>query len=56
MITSRNTELRLIDEFGRTKKESYKKYLMVLNYRKGDGEAVNGGKTVANWDHIPCLW
>ena len=48
VITSRNTELRLIDEFGRTK-ESYKvPYGAQLS--KGDGEAVNGGETVANWD------
>ncbi len=47
VITSRNTELRLIDEFGRTK--SYKvPYGAQLS--KGDGEAVNGGETVANWD------
>ncbi|KAA1445744.1 hypothetical protein F1E15_26455, partial [Escherichia coli] len=48
VITSRNTELCLIDEFGRTK-ESYKvPYGAVLG--KGDGETVNGGETVANWD------
>ncbi|RLR69582.1 DNA-directed RNA polymerase subunit beta', partial [Pseudomonas aeruginosa] len=48
VITSRNTELRLIDEFGRMK-ESYKvPYGAQLS--KGDGEAVNGGETVANWD------
>ena len=48
VITSRNTELKLIDEFGRTK-ESYKvPYGAVL--AKGDGEQVAGGETVANWD------
>ncbi|KAA1335263.1 hypothetical protein, partial [Escherichia coli] len=48
VITSRNTELRLIDDFGRTK-ESYKvPYGSVL--AKGDGEVVTGGETVANWD------
>ena len=48
VITSRNTELKLIDEFGRTK-ESYKvPYGAVMG--KGDGEEVNGGETVANWD------
>ncbi|WFQ79161.1 DNA-directed RNA polymerase subunit beta' [Xenorhabdus sp. SF857] len=48
VITSRNTELRLIDDFGRTK-ESYKvPYGSVLT--KGDGETVTGGETVANWD------
>lgn len=48
VITSRNTELKLIDEFGRTK-ESYKvPYGAVM--AKGDGEQVAGGETVANWD------
>nr|EHP5273272.1 DNA-directed RNA polymerase subunit beta' [Escherichia coli] len=48
VITSRNTELKLIDEFGRTK-ESYKvPYGSVM--AKGDGAEVNGGETVANWD------
>uniref|UniRef100_A0A3B0MM57 DNA-directed RNA polymerase subunit beta' n=2 Tax=cellular organisms TaxID=131567 RepID=A0A3B0MM57_9GAMM len=48
VITSRNTELRVVDEFGRTK-ESYKvPYGAHLN--KGDGDGVNGGETVANWD------
>ena len=47
VITSRNTELKPIDEFGRTK-ESYKvPYGLVL--AKGDGEQV-AGETVANWD------
>ncbi|MDT9587036.1 MAG: DNA-directed RNA polymerase subunit beta' [Candidatus Arsenophonus melophagi] len=48
VITSRNTELCVVDEFGRTK-ESYKvPYGAHLN--KGCGDAVNGGETVANWD------
>lgn len=48
VITSRNTELKLIDEFGRTK-ESYKvPYGAVMG--KGNGAEVNGGETVANWD------
>jgi DNA-directed RNA polymerase subunit beta' len=48
VITSRNTELKLIDEFGRTK-ESYKvPYGAVM--AKGDGSEVVGGETVANWD------
>ena len=47
VITSRRSELKLIDEFGRTK-ESYKvPYGAVL--AKGDGEQVAGGETVANW-------
>ena len=51
VITSRNTELKLIDEFGRTK-ESYKvPYGAVM--AKGDGAEVQSGETVANWDpHI----
>ncbi|EFL91585.1 DNA-directed RNA polymerase subunit beta' [Candidatus Regiella insecticola LSR1] len=51
VITSRNTELKLIDEFGRTK-ESYKiPYGAIM--AKGDGAEVNTGETVANWDpHI----
>lgn len=48
VITSRNTELRVVNEFGRTK-ESYKvPYGAHLN--KGDGDGVNGAETVANWD------
>ncbi|MGK2888850.1 MAG: DNA-directed RNA polymerase subunit beta' [Candidatus Malihini olakiniferum] len=48
VITSRNTELKLIDEFGRTK-ESYKvPYGAVMG--KGNGDKVSGGETVANWD------
>ncbi|WP_074012414.1 DNA-directed RNA polymerase subunit beta' [Candidatus Sodalis sp. SoCistrobi] len=48
VITSRNTELKLIDEFGRTK-ESYKvPYGAVM--AKGDGAEIMGGETVANWD------
>ena len=48
VITSRNTELKVLDEFGRTK-ESYKiPYGAVLS--KGDSAAVNGGETIANWD------
>ncbi|WP_407225726.1 hypothetical protein [Escherichia coli] len=49
VITSRNTELKLIDEFGRTQRKRYKvPYGAVL--AKGDGEQVAGGETVANWD------
>ncbi len=48
VITSRNTELNVIDEFGRTK-ESYKiPYGAILG--KGDGESVSAGETIANWD------
>ncbi|MGK2946380.1 MAG: DNA-directed RNA polymerase subunit beta' [Candidatus Malihini olakiniferum] len=48
VIISRNTELKLIDEFGRIK-ESYKvPYGAVMG--KGNGDEVSGGETVANWD------
>lgn len=48
VITSRASELTIVDEFGRTK-ESYKlPYGCVLS--KLDGDAVNAGETVANWD------
>lgn len=48
VITSRNTELKMIDEFGRTK-ESYKvPYGATLT--KSNGEQVISGETVANWD------
>src|SRR5471032_3074951 len=51
VITSRNTELKLIDEFGRTKERYKVPYGSVMG--KGDGQPVNGGETVANWDpHI----
>ncbi|QOI10920.1 DNA-directed RNA polymerase subunit beta' [Blochmannia endosymbiont of Colobopsis nipponica] len=48
VITSRNTELTVIDEFLRTK-ESYKvPYGSMLT--KGDGEYVVGGEIIAYWD------
>jgi len=48
VITSRNTELNVLDEFGRVK-ESYKvPYGAVLS--KGEAATVNGGETIANWD------
>ncbi|UDG80161.1 DNA-directed RNA polymerase subunit beta' [Candidatus Steffania adelgidicola] len=48
VITSRNTELKVIDEFGRTK-ESYKvPYGAVM--AKGNGEQIISGEIVANWD------
>ncbi|MGL4455832.1 MAG: DNA-directed RNA polymerase subunit beta' [Plesiomonas sp.] len=48
VITSRNTEMTVIDEFGRTK-ESYK-VPYGATMAKGDGMDVNAGETVANWD------
>ncbi|VFP84355.1 DNA-directed RNA polymerase subunit beta' [Candidatus Erwinia haradaeae] len=51
VITSRNTELKLIDEFGRTK-ESYK-IPYGTTMAKNAHEQVFAGETVANWDpHI----
>ncbi|UVK78591.1 MAG: RNA polymerase subunit beta' [Sodalis sp. Ffu] len=48
VITSRNTELKILDEFGRTK-ESYKvPYGAIM--AKSDGSKIIYGETVANWD------
>ncbi|WP_028024467.1 DNA-directed RNA polymerase subunit beta' [Enterovibrio calviensis] len=48
VITSRASELTIVDEFGRTK-ENYKlPYGTIL--AKKDGDAVAIGETVANWD------
>jgi len=48
VITSRSSELTIIDEMGRVT-ENYKvPYGAVLS--KNDGEAVNAGDTIANWD------
>ncbi|MGR3807297.1 DNA-directed RNA polymerase subunit beta' [Pasteurella testudinis] len=48
VITSRNTELTVIDAFGRTK-ENYKvPYGASLS--KNDGSEVNAGEIIANWD------
>ncbi|WP_348666487.1 DNA-directed RNA polymerase subunit beta' [Arsenophonus symbiont of Ornithomya chloropus] len=48
VITSRNTEVRVVDEFGRTK-ESYKvPYGAQLN--KDNSDSVNSGEIIANWD------
>ncbi|KGQ69614.1 DNA-directed RNA polymerase subunit beta' [Chelonobacter oris] len=48
VITSRNTELTVIDAFGRTK-ENYKvPYGAILS--KNDGSEVNAGEIIANWD------
>ncbi|URL02110.1 DNA-directed RNA polymerase subunit beta' [Avibacterium sp. 20-126] len=48
VLTSRNTELTVIDAFGRTKEHYKVPYGAVLN--KADGDEVNAGETVANWD------
>nr|WP_041750149.1 DNA-directed RNA polymerase subunit beta' [Buchnera aphidicola] len=48
IITSRNTELKIIDKFGKTQ-ESYKiPYGAVLV--KGEGESVKSGEIIAKWD------
>ena len=48
MITSRNTELTVIDTFGRTKEHYKLPYGSVLS--KANGDEVTAGETVANWD------
>ncbi|EKE79382.1 DNA-directed RNA polymerase subunit beta' [Idiomarina xiamenensis] len=48
VITSRSTELTLIDEFGRERERYKVPYGAVM--KKQDGEAVDAGETVANWD------
>ncbi|AWX13972.1 DNA-directed RNA polymerase subunit beta' [Mergibacter septicus] len=48
VITSRNTELTVIDNFGRTKEHYKLPYGAILN--KADGNEVNAGEKVANWD------
>lgn len=48
VITSRNTELNMIDKYGRTK-ESYKvPYGAILT--KNDGDQVSAGEIISNWD------
>ncbi|QUJ05864.1 hypothetical protein KCP69_01260 [Salmonella enterica subsp. enterica] len=46
LVITRNNELQLIDEFGRTKRELCAFYGAVM--AKGDGEQVAGGETAAN--------
>jgi DNA-directed RNA polymerase subunit beta' len=48
VITSRAAELTIIDEFGRTKEKHKLPYGTLLN--KADGQAVEAGETVANWE------
>ena len=48
VITSRSSELTVIDELGREKERYKVPYGSVLS--KSDGEAVGAGETVANWD------
>ncbi|WP_371374534.1 DNA-directed RNA polymerase subunit beta' [Thalassotalea aquiviva] len=48
VITSRSSELTVIDELGREKERYKVPYGAVL--AKADGEAINAGETIANWD------
>ncbi len=48
VITSRASEMTIIDEFGRTKEKHKLPYGSILN--KGDNEIVENGETVANWE------
>ncbi|WDE05697.1 DNA-directed RNA polymerase subunit beta' [Thalassomonas viridans] len=48
VITSRSSELTVIDELGREKERYKVPYGSVLS--KKDGEGIEAGETVANWD------
>lgn len=48
VITSRASELTIIDEFGRTKEKHKLPYGSMLS--KGDNDAVTAGDVVANWE------
>ncbi|WP_375751770.1 DNA-directed RNA polymerase subunit beta' [Vibrio sp. HN007] len=48
VITSRASEMTIIDEFGRTKEKHKLPYGSMLN--KGHDDAVEAGETVANWE------
>ncbi len=48
VITSRSTELTLIDEFGRERERYKVPYGAVL--KKNEGDSVDAGEIVANWD------
>ncbi|MFC5078986.1 DNA-directed RNA polymerase subunit beta' [Vibrio thalassae] len=48
VITSRASEMTIIDEFGRTKEKHKLPYGSMLT--KGDNDAVQAGETVANWE------
>jgi DNA-directed RNA polymerase subunit beta' len=48
VITSRSTELTVIDELGRTKENHKLPYGAVLE--KQDGEQITAGEIIANWD------
>ncbi len=48
VITSRSSEITIIDENGRTKESHKLPYGAVVEYK--DGAAIEAGSTVANWD------
>ncbi len=48
VLTSRNTELTVVDTFGRTKEHYKLPYGAILS--KGDAAEVEAGEIVANWD------
>ncbi|WP_417667341.1 DNA-directed RNA polymerase subunit beta' [Pseudidiomarina sp.] len=48
VITSRSTELTLIDEFGRERERYKVPYGAIL--KKNEGDTVDSGEIVANWD------
>ncbi|GAB3288476.1 DNA-directed RNA polymerase subunit beta' [Pseudidiomarina andamanensis] len=48
VITSRSTELTLIDEFGRERERYKVPYGAIL--KKNEGDTVEAGEIVANWD------
>ncbi|TLU59500.1 DNA-directed RNA polymerase subunit beta' [Thalassotalea litorea] len=48
VITSRSSELTVIDELGREKERYKVPYGAVLS--KADGESIEAGETIANWD------
>ena len=48
VITSRASEMTIIDEFGRTKEKHKLPYGSILS--KADNDSVTAGETVANWE------
>ncbi|HEY7867194.1 MAG TPA: DNA-directed RNA polymerase subunit beta' [Psychromonas sp.] len=48
VVTSRSTELTIIDQYGRTKENHRLPYGAVLE--KQDGAAITSGEIIANWD------
>ena len=50
VITSRSSELTIMDELGRTKESHKLPYGSVLEVK--DGQAVRAGEIVADWIHL----